>query len=218
MRGGALSRVAAPLCLGCRAIGNEEEEEEKKREEEAARSSNRGARVSVCVDGRGHHRRRPTHKTFPILYKTNDKRKLSSRLSFAFCVSRPTTEAKHHHHHHGWRRRAREAHEGTTTRPPFFFRRAVLVKPIGFLFSSSSSLQNAKEEEKPKRFFFSTIIRDYNRFQKEEVNKKQELTTLFVANTTNSLTHRNDQPTNKKGQNHREQPNETKADRIKRDG
>ena len=118
VRGGALSRVAAPLCLGCRAIGNEEEEEEKKREEEAARSSNRGARVSVCVDGRGHHiRRRPTHKTFPILYKTNDKRKLSSRLSFAFCcVSRPTTEAKHHHHHHhGWRRRAREAHEGTTT-------------------------------------------------------------------------------------------------------
>ena len=117
VRGGALSRVAAPLCLGCRAIGDEEEEEEKKREEEAARSSNRGARVSVCVDGRGHHRRRPTHKTFPILY-TNDKRKLSSRLSFAFCcVSRPTlTEAKHHHHHHhGWRRRAREAHEGTTT-------------------------------------------------------------------------------------------------------
>ena len=92
-----------------------------------------------------------------------------------------------------------------------------LVPMIGFLFSSSS-LQNAKEEEKPKRFFFSTIIRDFYRFQKEEVNKKQELTTLFVANTTNSLTHRNDQPTNKKGQNHREQPNETKADRIKRDG
>ena len=77
--------------------------------------------ISRTDDGRGHHRRRPTHKTFPILYKTNDKRKLSSRLSFAFCVSRPTTEAKHHHHHHGWRRRAREAHEGTTTRPPFFF-------------------------------------------------------------------------------------------------
>ena len=166
VRGGALSRVAAPLCLGCRAIGNEEEEEEKKREEEAARSSNRGARACVCVDGRGHHRRRPTH-TFPILY-TNDKRKLSSRLSFAFCVSRPTTEAKHHHHHHGWRRRAREAHEGTTTRPPFFFRRPVLV-PIGFLFSSS--LQNAKEE-KPKRFFFQYETID----SKKKVNKKQELT------------------------------------------
>lgn len=167
VRGGALSRVAAPLCLGCRAIGNEEEEEEKKREEEAARSSNRGARACVCVDGRGHHRRRPTH-TFPILY-TNDKRKLSSRLSFAFCVSRPTTEAKHHHHHHGWRRRAREAHEGTTTRPPFFFRRPVLV-PIGFLFSSS--LQNAKEE-KPKRFFFQ----QYETIDsKKKVNKKQELT------------------------------------------
>lgn len=137
--GGALSRVAAPLCLGCRAIGNEEEEEEKKREEEAARSSNRGARVSVCVDGRGHHRRRPTHKTFPILYKTNDKRKLSSRLSFAFCVSRPTTEAKHHHHHHhGWRRRAREAHEGTTTRPPFFFSSSCAGAdrlPLFFFFS-----------------------------------------------------------------------------------
>ena len=135
--GGALSRVAAPLCLGCRAIGNEEEEEEKKREEEAARSSNRGARVSVCVDGRGHHRRRPTHKTFPILYKTNDKRKLSSRLSFAFCVSRPTTEAKHHHHHHGWRRRAREAHEGKT-RPTFFRPKADRL----FLFSLQKQRRN----------------------------------------------------------------------------
>ena len=164
--GGALSRVAAPLCLGCRAIGNEEEEEEKKREEEAARSSNRGARVSVCVDGRGHHRRRPTHKTFPILYKTNDKRKLSSRLSkFAFCVSRPTTEAKHHHHHHhGWRRRAREAHEGTTTRPPFFFSSSCAGAdrlPLFFFFSPKR-----KGGGETQTFFFSTIIRDY-RFQKE---------------------------------------------------
>ena len=153
--------------LACRAIGNEEEEEEKKREEEAARSSNRGARVSVCVDGRGHHRRRPTHKTFPILYKTNDKRKLSSRLSkFAFCVSRPTTEAKHHHHHHhGWRRRAREAHEGTTTRPHFFSSSC-----IGWCRSASSfllRLSKTQRRRNPNAFFFSTI-RDYYRFQKEE--------------------------------------------------
>jgi hypothetical protein len=158
--GGALSRVAAPLCLGCRAIGNEEEEEEKKREEEAARSSNRGARVSVCVDGRGHHRRRPTHKTFPILYKTNDKRKLSSRLSFAFCVSRPTTEAKHHHHHHhGWRRRAREAHEGTTTRPPFFFSSSC----IGWCRSASSFLlllsKTQRRRRNPNVFFFNNNTR-----------------------------------------------------------
>ena len=155
VRGGALSRVAAPLCLGCRAIGNEEEEEEKKREEEAARSSNRGARACVCVDGRGHHRRRPTH-TFPILY-TNDKRKLSSRLSFAFCVSRPTTEAKHHHHHHGWRRRAREAHEGTTTRPPFFFSSSCAGAdrlPLFFFFSPKR-----KGGETQTFFFFNNNTR-----------------------------------------------------------
>ena len=135
--------------------------------------------VCVCVysisrtdDGRGHHRRRPTHKTFPILYCTNDKRKLSSRLSFAFCVSRPTTEAKHHHHHHhhGWRRRAREAHEGTTTttRPPFFFRRPVVggADRLPLFFFKVSPKRKGGETQIV--FFFSTIIRDYHRFQKEE--------------------------------------------------
>ena len=48
VRGGALSRVAAPLCLGCRAIGNEEEEEEKS-EKKKPRVHRTEARALVCV-------------------------------------------------------------------------------------------------------------------------------------------------------------------------
>ena len=169
MRGGALSRVAAPLCLGCRAIGNEEEEEEKKREEEAARSSNRGARVSVCV------------WTEEDTYTEDDQH----TKRFKFCIKLTTNESSLRDSRSRSVSRDRRPRRNTTTtttimggddelakhtkvrrrRDHLFFFVVLLLVPIGFLFSSSS-LQNAKEE-KPKRVFFSTI-RDYYRFQKEE--------------------------------------------------
>ena len=164
--GVALSRVSRRLCvLGVARLATKKKRK-KKSEKKKPRVHRTEARARVCVWTEEDTTEDDQHTRFQFCILTT--RKLSSRLSFAFCVSRPTTEAKHHHHHHGWRRRAREAHEGTTTRPPFFFRRPVLV-PIGFLFSSS--LQNAKEE-KPKRFFFQHETID----SKKKVNKKQELT------------------------------------------
>lgn len=157
VRGGALSRVAAPLCLGCRAIGNEEEEEEKKREEEAARSSNRGARACVCVDGRGHHRRRPTH-TFPILY-TNDTKALFETLVRVLCLE--TDDRGETPPPPSWvattSSRSTRRYDDETT---FFFSSSCVGADRLPLFFFSPKRKGGETQT----FFFST--RDY-RFQKE---------------------------------------------------